>query len=203
MQMRKIVLPKKLIALLFLLLLIDVSIQYTIDHNQIDTSYQGFAVDSQGNLYLGVPSRIVVVDTNGVELYSFSTISTRGYAYTINEEDQILLRSIAYLYTMDLHGNVLKEEAATARNDHILPLTSSMRSFRDSAGNIYQMKSRFFRTGIYKYVDGKASLVYQMPLLNYVLKLVLHAISLCYVILMLAIVWKIWIGNANGKIVRQ
>lgn len=195
MREHKIVFPKIPLVMLLALLLIDVSMQYTITHNQIYTSYIGFAIDSHENVYLGVQSRIIVVDANGVELYSFSTISTRGYSFTINEKDQILLRSTAYLYTMDLHGNVLKEEAVTEKSDRILPLNKSMRSFRDAEGSVYQMKRRFFRVEIYKYKDGKASLIYQMPLLNYVMKLVCDFISLCYVILLPAILWKIWIYN--------
>ena len=188
--------PKVLLAVLFVLLIISVSVQYEITQNQIYTSYQGFAVDSHGNLYLGVNSKIIAVDSNGLERYSFSTITNRGYSFTINEEDQILLRSSGCLYTMDLNGNVLKEDDNETA-DLILPLNKSTRSFRDSEGRIYQMSNRFFRKEIYKYDRGEASLFYQMPLLNYVAKLVSEGLSLCFVILIPTTVWKTWKLNSK------
>ena len=178
------------------LLIISVSVQYEITENQIYTSYQGFAVDSQGNLYLGVNLKIIAVDSNGLERYSFSTITNRGYSFTINEEDQILLRSSGCLYTMDLNGNVLKEDDKETA-DLILPLNKSTRSFRDAEGRIYQMSSRFFRKEIYKYERGEASLIYQMPVLNYAAKLVSDGLSLCFVILIPVIIWKTW--GLNNK----
>ena len=190
--------PKGLIALGIVLLIISVSVQYEITQNQIYTSYQGFAVDSQGNLYLGVNLKIIAVDSNGLERYSFSTITNRGYSFTINEEDQILLRFGEYLYTMDLHGNVLKEDIGKEKADLILPQNRSTRSFRDSEGRIYQMSNRFFRKEIYKYERGEASLIYQMPLLNYVAKLISEGLSLCFVILIPVIIWKTWgLNNKN------
>ncbi len=189
--------PKVLLALLIVLLLISVAAQYTIAHNQIYTSYKGFAVDSHGNLYLGVKSRIIAVDTNGLERYSFSTVTTRGYSFTINEEDQILLRSGEYLYTMDLHGNVLKKDVGTEKANRVLPYSKSTRSFRDSNGCVYQMSRRFFREEIYKYDHGEASLIYQMPLLSYVLMLVSEGSALCNVILVPTFLWKIW--KINGE----
>ena len=191
--------PKGLIALGIVLLIISVSVQYEITQNQIYTSYQGFAVDSQGNLYLGVNLKIIAVDSNGLERYSFSTITNRGYSSTINEEDQILLRFGEYLYTMDLHGNVLKEDIGKGKADLILPQNRSTRSFRDSEGRIYQMSNRFFRKEIYKYDHGEASLIYQMPLLNYAAKLVSEGLSLCFVILIPVIIWKTW-GLNNKEI---
>lgn len=189
--------PKVLLALLIVLLIINVSVQYSIAQNQIYTSYTGFAVDSHGNLYLGVKWKIIAVNSKGIERYSFSTETYRGYSFTINEENQILLRTDDHLYTMNLYGNVLQKDIGTEIADRVLPYSKSTRSFRDSNGCVYQMSRRFFREEIYKYDHGEASLIYQMPLLNYAVKLVSEGVALCNVILVPMFLWKIW--KINGE----
>lgn len=190
-------LPKVLTALLIVILIANVSVQYTITQNQIYTSYKGFAVDSHGNLYLGVSSKIMAVDSNGLERYSFSAITKRGYSFTINKEDQVIIRSGEYVWITDLNGNVIEEHIGTEIADRLLPYGNSTRSFTDSEGRIYQMKSRFFRVEIYKYEKGEESLIYQMPWLNYVMKLALEGTSLCFLILIPLIIVKVWKPDSN------
>lgn len=108
-----------------------------------------------------------------------------------------MLRSGENLYTMDLYGNVLKKDVDIEKADRVLPHSKSTHPFRDSKGYVYQMNSRWFRDVIYKYDNGEASLIYEMPLLNYAMKLVSEGGALCNVILVPMFLWKLW--KLNGE----
>lgn len=142
-------------------------------------SYYGFAIDSDGNIYLGKSSTIQVVDRSGMEIRSIRSMTSRGYNFTIID-DQIYLDTAAHYYIMDLYGNILDEGEGTEENESRFPKINSLgfidaSRFTDSAGNRYIMRTRFLRTVIYQYHDGIRTEIYQMPLFDYFTRLLLIA----------------------------
>lgn len=126
-------------------------------------SYTGFAVDKEGNLYLGRKGEISVVSREGDFLRSISAMTGRGYRFTISE-DMLLVDTGDRYYKMDLFGNILTEgaDATTMR------LQNKNSFFTDTDGNVYQMKLVFpLKTQILK-VDGKQeTVIFQNTIVDY------------------------------------
>lgn len=126
-------------------------------------SYKGFAVDKEGNLYLGRKGEIAVVSRKGDFLRSISAMTGRGYRFTISE-DMLLVDTGDHYYKMDLLGNILTEGADTTT----IRLQNKNSFFTDTDGNMYQMKLVFpLRTQILK-VDGKQeTVIFQNTIVDY------------------------------------
>lgn len=92
-------------------MLISISL---IGSGTVVTSYEGFALDSNENLYLGEYGKINVYK-EGSLLYSVDAHTSRAYAFTI-QNDEILISTAETVYITDLSGNVISsyEDADTS-----------------------------------------------------------------------------------------
>lgn len=126
-------------------------------------NYTGFAVDKEGNLYLGRKGEISVVSPEGGLLRSISARTGRGYRFTLSD-DMLLVDTGDHYYKMDLLGNVLEEGADAAA----IRLQNKNRIFTDTDGNVYQMKLVFpWKTQILK-VDGEQeTVIFQNTIADY------------------------------------
>ena len=140
----------------------------------------GFAVDSYGKLYLGKDSKIEVYD-NSVLDYTISSMTSRGYAFTIQADDTILLSTSTIVYTLDLHGNVLNEEE-DVDTKVINSLEKRKKIFYSSNGDKYILKSPWGRTEIVLERDDDIDIIYQMPILDYVVRIVMLIVFVCFFI---------------------
>lgn len=140
------------------------------DSGKVHIRYNGFAVDAEENLYIGMreysadDNRIYVFDFSGKLLRSFPAVTNRGYSFTIVDGDKIMYSASQVLYTADLSGNILeKEEIPIGEN-----IRYSETEFVDVNGNRYEMKNRFFRPSIYQVnrKSGAKTCIYQMPMLD-------------------------------------
>lgn len=68
----------------------------------------GYAVDSQDRLYVGLNGHIEVFE-NEEPIRSFSSLTSRAYSFTIDENDVIILATANRNYKLDLQGNVITE----------------------------------------------------------------------------------------------
>lgn len=126
-------------------------------------NYTGFAVDKEGNLYLGRKGEISVVSPKGSFLRSISARTGRGYRFTLSD-DMLLVDTGDRYYKMDLLGNVLEEGADAAA----IRLQNRNRIFTAADGNVYQMKLVFpWKTQILK-VDGEQeTVIFQNTIADY------------------------------------
>ncbi|GEM_PF-283600 len=167
------------LLVLFFVMLISISL---IGSGTVVTSYEGFALDSNENLYLGVYGKINVYK-DGSLLYSVDAHTLRAYAFTI-QNDKILISDAETVYIMDLNGNVISsyEDANTSLFNK---LKKDKNSFSLN-GNTYKIQKNFGRSRIVK-DDGKV--IYQMPILDYIVKIG-FLISMVWLVV-LAIYWVV------------
>lgn len=140
------------------------------DSGKVHIRYNGFAVDSEENLYIGMRehsahnNRIYVFDFSGRLLRSFPAVTNRGYSFTIVDGDKIIYSDSHVLYTADLSGKILEKEEIPTGED----IWYSETEFVDVNGNRYEMKNRFFRPSIYQVnrKNGAETCIYQMPMLD-------------------------------------
>ena len=76
-------------------------------------SYQGFAYDREGNLYLGRKYRIEMAHSIPVE-------SNMSYDFTLKDET-VIVHAGSFLYWIDLSGNVLTKKQETREGWEIVP----------------------------------------------------------------------------------
>lgn len=157
------------IVLLNLMVLLNM---FTILPGIVTISYNGFAVDQDGCLYLGKRNRIEVMDSKGALLRTIPAKPTLNYDFTILN-NEIVLRVGSTLYWMDLSGNVLKEELKSERWKEIIPPNNDG-IFVDANGTKYTMEySGFLRTSIFKWNGDEKIEIFKMPLFDYSMRLVL------------------------------
>ena len=68
------------------------------------TFYQGFAVDGDGNLYIGKTQVIEVLKPNGDVLRRIDPCTSRGYRFTMDADQTLWIDTGGYLYRTDRVG---------------------------------------------------------------------------------------------------
>ena len=137
----------------------------------ISVSYNGFAIDSSDNLYIGKQTKIEKY-YEGELIDTISPHSSRTYAFTI-QDDEIILSNTSAVYTLDLDGNVIsKHEDFDAKTYDSLQYK---KEFTAANGKTYFLKSSFGRKQI---VSENGDILYKMPVKDYVAKLLLIAVGI-------------------------
>jgi len=150
-------------------------------------SYNGFAVDEQGRLYLGRQKRIDVID-KGVVVDEYDA-PFRGYALSFSNgllivdlgDERCILDSTGRI--------VLREEDHEYTNKH---------SFVSENGTRYIMRNVLLRPSIYMGQGEYKELLYQMPIFDYVVKILMCILVPVHFGLILNIVWK-----TRGETIRK
>ncbi|MBQ9994118.1 MAG: hypothetical protein IJP17_05345 [Clostridia bacterium] len=138
----------------------------------VSISYSGFALDSAGVLYIGTDTKIEKY-YGGEMIGAINPQTSRGYAFTIQNDDTILLSTASTVYTLDLSGNVLdKQEDVGTRTFN--ELQKSKRYFITQDNREYVMKSQLGRT----IISSDGDIIYQMPMMDYVVKIALVLVGL-------------------------
>ena len=115
-----------------------------------------YAVDSAGQVYVGVNSKITVYQ-DGEPVRSFSPGTTRGYKFTMLENDTLLVSLGSDMHTMDLEGNILERfDRDDGTYSHI---ALSFGKFVSPTGDTYQLT--FF--GWPRIVKNGTEVVYRVP----------------------------------------
>ena len=178
--------PKKILILLLIIVfpVFMVSILLTIT-GAITTSYSGFAVDSYERIYVGTESEIEVYD-KGLLLKTISPKTSRGYAFTIQEDNTILLSTSTTVYVMDLDGNVINEYDDVGTKTFNM-LQREKKTYVAENGSTYYLKNKMGRIEI---VNDNNDVLYKMPILDYIIKLLLFFSSVIAVIFIPIIIWR-------------
>ena len=107
------------------------------DAGYVSISYNGFAIDSLDNLYVGKENKIEKY-YNDVLIGTIDPQTSRAYAFTI-KDDTILLSTTSTVYTLDLNGNIVSE-----REDYELEtfnmLQHQKKIYRSKRKNIFFKK---------------------------------------------------------------
>lgn len=136
---------------------------------------------------------IKVLSPEGEVLRTISPKTSRGYQFTILN-NEVIVRTGTVFYRMDLEGTVLEEQEITDSNRLDLPIIHKKECVT-SNGTVYLMKNRFFRTGIYRLEEQEEIKIYEMPLFDYVIKLIR---IICFVSLWIVV--PVYMFKTTGRI---
>lgn len=161
--------PKLLIIYIAIIGPIFIGCLSMIVSGLVTLSLSGFAIDSSGRLYLGKDAAIEVYEGSTLK-YKISPMTSRGYIFTIQSNDTILLSTASTVYTMNLNGEVLTqiEDIGTKTFNK---LQKSWKTFTSSNGDEYIIQSNWGRTEIVSNNKNSSIILYKVPLLDYAVKL--------------------------------
>lgn len=137
----------------------------------------GFAVDNLERIYIGGTNEIMVFH-NGKQVGTINPNTSRTYAFTINNDNHILLSTSTKLFVMDLDGNILSEDEDIAANVYN-QIKYRSGKYISSNGNIYEMKDYFGWTCITK---NQVETVYRISFLSFIVKLLLFGSVIAVII---------------------
>lgn len=128
------------------------------------TTMYSFAVDQSGLVYVGHEKKISVYD-QGVEIRSIVPQTSRGYEFTIDENDNIILAAAGTVYKMDLQGKILLKwkDYGNKMYDEI---HHKFNRYTSANGTQYVVRYPFARTQI----ESEDKVVWKMPLSDYAVR---------------------------------
>ena len=131
--------------------------------------YQGFAVDGDGNLYIGKDHAIEVLKPDGDVLRRISPYTSRGYRFTMDADQTLWIDTGEYLYQTDRFGALIG-----SREIHGDGLSVSvLYEYISAKGTVYRMKNRFLRPCIVRINGTEDAVVYKMPAFDCAVRLLL------------------------------
>ncbi len=139
--------------------------------NKYNISYQGFAVDSEENIYIGFYSGQIKKFNDGKLVETISAQTNRGYDFTITENNTLYITCGNIAYFTDLDGNVLEKITDSIQPFYKYRYDKSV--FVTNDGTKYEKKFNFGKTKFIKYQDQQEITMYEMPLKDYLIKLIL------------------------------
>lgn len=157
---------------------------------KVSLTINGFAVDVEGQLYLGQERRIVVYK-DGRYVRTIRPKTSRTYKFTIIEGETLLLSTSTKVYTMDLLGNVLTEQ--NDEGTRVYNQLQAKKVFVDMNGVKYTRTAPIGRVCICR--DDCP--IYRMPMLDYIVKLILIASAIA--LLGVAAVLFVWRVRDKGQ----
>ena len=175
---------KPIIAFLVIIWPILLMCMILIVSGTVTMSYHGIAVDSSGRLYIGTDDDIEVYE-NGKLINTISPQTTRGYVFTINENDVIILSIGSTAYEISTSGNVLAviPDNTTAMYNRI---SKTVKNHVSGNGADYTVDSILGRT----VVTCNGNTVYKMPLLDYAVKTCVNLLIISIFVFAFVIVCK-------------
>ena len=76
---------------------------------KVTIQYQGFGIDSNEVVYVGKQRQIQKIYNNNV-VATINPRTSRGYAFTVQNNDTILLSTSSTVYTLNLEGEVISKQ---------------------------------------------------------------------------------------------
>lgn len=178
---------KLLIIYLLIIFPIAVLCMAMVSSGTVSLTLCGFGVDSSGKLYIGKESKIEVYENREL-LYSIEPMTSRGYEFTVQKDDTLLLSTASVVYTLDLHGNVLSQTEDVGT--HTFNELQHKRTFVTSSGDNYVLRFNWGRTKIVCIHNDTTITVYEMPGFDYVIKLLMVSWGASMVIVIPIVVLK-------------
>ena len=155
---------------------------------KVNISYQGFAIDSKNNIYIGYDSGVIKKYNEKNLIGTISAQTSRGYDFTILENDNIYIDCGDRAHYIDLNGNVL--ETITKDIPKFTDLRPSSKEFISKDGTIYRLENAFGRVKIVKYSNTQKKIIYEMPLFDFFIKVIVSYGTVLFMIAVTLLVWK-------------
>jgi len=151
---------------------------------EVTLFYSGFAVDSEGILYIGTDTKIEKYNKN--EYVGEIPVKARNYAFTIQENDTIMLSTALTVYILDSDGNVIDkyEDAGTQVFNQ---LQYNKNNFITQSGVEYKLISELGRSRI---ISDDGFIIYEMPYLSYIIKIALFISIISIFVFVPIIIYK-------------
>ena len=154
------------------------------------TKVIGFGIDSNQNLYVGREKRIEVINNSEI-VDEIWPLTDKGYNFTIQQNDTILITALNNVYTLDLKGNLIE-----TKSDSYLSIDAQLnknrKRFVDSNGNEYKLVNILGYTRIERVIGKERVIIYSIPLFQYILKIVRFILAIVLVGLVLFIIIRVW-----------
>ena len=128
----------------------------------VSFDFHGFGVDDSGKVYVGIGHKIEVFE-NGEKIHIIKKGTSRGYCFTIQEDDTILLARGEDVFILDLYG----EDVIAHWKDHSVEdrLEENKYSFVTSDCDVYSAVYPMGRLTI----CHNENPIYKIPLQDYVI----------------------------------
>lgn len=142
---------------------------FSIASGSANIGIRSFAVDSKDILYVGTYNHIEVYE-QGKMIHTISPQTSRGYVFTITENDTILLSTGDVVYLISTDGNeieTLKEHAGGVYTE----LQFHKNEFTSKNYDVYTLKNKFGRT---KIVKNDTETVYKISVFSFIVKILLY-----------------------------
>lgn len=152
----------------------------------VSFSFHGFGIDSADRLYIGTGHKISVYEGK-TEINTITTGTSRGFYFTIQRDDTILLSTSTHVYILDLQGSLIKEITQDIERTHGRIKDGRFR-FQTASGDLYIASRPFGRLTIHQGDD----VVFKMPLLDYVTMLLTFISAPCFLL-------SIWLTKRYNK----
>ncbi len=154
---------------------------------EINISYQGFAIDSKNNLYIGYDSGVIKKYKERTLLGTISAQTSRGYDFTILENDVIYVDCGNRAHYIDSNGTLLK--TITKNIPRFTELRPSSKEFLSTDGTLYRLENYFGRTKIVEYSNTQKTIIYEMPLNDFFVKILVGYGTVLFMIIVTLFVW--------------
>lgn len=138
--------------------------------------WHGFGVDSQGQIYIGTSKSIDVFE-QGMKVDSIPIPVFRSYYFTV-DNDVLLIAATRDVYTLDLQGAELTHTFDPSA--HIYASLKHKRVAQSRDGATYRAHNVLLRSTVSK---KNGTLVYMMPLYDFIIKVLLYLSMLAIVYL--------------------
>ena len=130
-------------------------------------SFEGFAADKDGNIYIGRGAEIEVYDENRELIRSIHITAGelgKGYGFTILEGNKIFVDTGVTYDILDLDGNMLKR-IDYSESDYFpfITVMKNQTKFIAADGSEYHMINNFGKVNIVRIKDGEATIAYSSP----------------------------------------
>lgn len=158
------------------------AIGYLANSNTV--SWSGFAIDERGLLYIAGTGVIDVIQ-QGNKVRELDVPTSRGFDFTIENGDTIIVITGTECYKLDLCGNII--DKSDANQDLRAKIVKESSQYTTKDGLTYCKSAPWGRPQIAFLQNGKEMVAYQMPIIDYIVRIILFfaAIGLCYCLIML------------------
>jgi len=165
----------------------------------LNTWYYGFALDNNGMLYVGKASKIDVYD-NGEFINTVYQTNSSGYSFTIKDE-KLYIADWSKVEELDLSGNLID----TIDDNN----SKEWRNFHKQRNEFSTGNAKYVATnilGFYKITEydsnGKSKIVYQVPIIDFILTTAIYALPLSIIIVGIRgyVLWRRWKKKGKRKV---
>ena len=159
---------KKAMTMILLWIVVGFTCVMLIITGAINLSVESFAVDKNDRLYISTTNGIAVYE-EGMQVGRISLPTSRGYKFTIQRNDTILLSTSTKVYILDLSGNILSQREDTGSRT-FYQLQKNRRTFKSWHGDNYHLRGIF---GCMRIIKNDSEVIFRTGALSAIVTIVM------------------------------